>query len=249
MNGRQGMAWWSRHAIDHATTAEDSQSGCADPVHRVGLSNIRHEPIPAAMPTKTQAINQIRSEIDALTASPLYAYRTENGFQPVIGAGSLDADVVFVGEAPGKQEARSGQPFVGASGRVLDELLAAIDLQREQVYITNVVNDRPPDNRDPKPAEIALYAPFLIRQLDVIRPHVIATLGRFAMDFLLARYDAPMAGGKISDLHGRPVPVSTGYGEAIVLPLYHPAVALYTRSKRPLLEADFQTLRKLIANE
>ncbi len=201
------------------------------------------------MSTKAQAINQIRSEIEALTQSPLYAYRTENGFQPVTGAGSLDADVVFVGEAPGKQEARSGQPFVGASGRVLDELLATIELQREQVYITNVVNDRPPDNRDPKPAEIALYAPFLIRQLEVIRPHVIATLGRFAMDFLLGHYDAPVAGGKISDLHGQPVPVNTSYGQAIVLPLYHPAVALYTRSKRPTLEADFEMLRTLIANQ
>ena len=196
--------------------------------------------------TKQTAIEQIRSEILALSASPLYAYRVENGFQPVIGAGSLDAEVVFVGEAPGKQEAKTGQPFVGASGRVLDELLASIHLAREDVYITNVVNDRPPDNRDPKPEEIVRYAPFLERQLAVIQPRIIATLGRFAMDFMLTRYATPRAGGKIGDLHGRPIDAILPYGAGVVLPLYHPAVALYNRSQRPLLEQDFQTLRNLL---
>jgi DNA polymerase len=198
------------------------------------------------MPTKQDTITQIRSEITNLTQSPLYAYRTENGFQPVIGAGSLGAAVVFVGEAPGKQEAKTGQPFVGASGRVLDDLLASIDLVREDVYITNVVNDRPPDNRDPRPDEIALYSPFLVRQLNVIQPRVIATLGRFAMDFVLSLYDAVEAGEKISVLHGRPIPVTTAYGPATILPLYHPAVALYSRKQRPTLDADFQVLSELL---
>ncbi|MCB0047846.1 MAG: uracil-DNA glycosylase [Caldilineaceae bacterium] len=194
---------------------------------------------------KRELIDEIRTEIEGLTQSPLYAYRVENGFQPVIGAGSLDARVVFVGEAPGEREARTGRPFVGASGRVLDELLASVGLSRDEIYITNIVNDRPPNNRDPRREELALYSPFLVRQLDIIRPAVIATLGRFAMDFLLKLYDAPQAGEKISRLHGRAIEMNADYGPAVLLPLYHPAVALYNASQRPALEADFQVLKDL----
>jgi uracil-DNA glycosylase family 4 len=200
------------------------------------------------MSEKSVAIEQIQREIEQLTASPLYAYRVENGFRPVIGAGSLDAEVVFIGEAPGKQEARTGQPFVGASGRVLDELLAGIGLQRTQVYITNIVNDRPPDNRDPRAEELALYSPFLVRQLEIIRPKVIATLGRFAMDFVLDLYEAPQAGNKISQLHGTPIAVEKRSALITVIPLFHPAVALYTQAKKPVLEEDFRTLSKLLAD-
>ena len=177
---------------------------------------------------KAAAMAAIRNEIDHLTESPLYEYRTANGYQPVIGAGSLDAAIVFIGEAPGKQEASSGKPFVGASGRILDELLESIGLSREEVYITNVVKDRPPNNRDPRPAEIALYSPFLVRQLAIIQPRIIAPLGRFAMDFALNLFHLPQAGGKISQLHGQPIPARTSYGEIKIIPLYHLAV-LYSR--------------------
>lgn len=191
---------------------------------------------------KAAAMAAIRREIEQLTESPLYEYRTTNGYQPVIGAGSLDAAIVFIGEAPGKQEALTGQPFVGASGRILDELLADIGLSRDEVYITNVVKDRPPNNRDPRPAEIALYSPFLVRQLAIIQPRVIAPLGRFAMDFTLNLFHLPQAGGKISQLHGQPIPARTSYGEIRIVPLYHPAVALYQRPKLQTLKDDFRRL-------
>lgn len=196
--------------------------------------------------TKPQQMDAIQQEIEALTASPLYDYRLENGYQPVIGEGSPDAAVMFIGEAPGKQEAKTGRPFVGAAGRVLDELLESIGLAREQVYITNVVKDRPPDNRDPKEDEIELYAPFLRRQIEIIQPKVIATLGRFAMQFILETFERPEQDRKISSLHGEPLTAEANYGEVIILPLYHPAVALYRRDQRDTLEEDFRVLRKYL---
>lgn len=192
-----------------------------------------------------EKLDALAVELRNLTESPLYDYRQENGYKPVIGEGSPTADVLFIGEAPGKKEAESGRPFVGASGRVLDELLASIDLSREDVYITNVVKDRPPDNRDPRAAEIDLYAPLLDRQIAIIRPKVIATLGRFAMDFVLGKFDAAGQGEKIGRLHGRPIEVEAPYGAVAVLPLYHPAVALYNRDQRGTLEDDFRVLKEL----
>jgi len=192
-----------------------------------------------------EKLDALAAELRDLTESPLYDYRKENGYKPVIGEGSPTADVLFIGEAPGKQEAKSGRPFVGASGRVLDELLASIGLDRGDVYITNVVKDRPPDNRDPHADEIDLYAPLLDRQIAIIQPKVIATLGRFAMDFVLSKFDAPQQGEKISRLHGQAIEVEAPYGPVMVVPLYHPAVALYNRNQRGTLEDDFQVLKKL----
>src|SRR4051812_235518 len=100
-------------------------------------------------PTRKQQMDKIESELIDLTDSPLYAYRQKNGYKAVLGEGSLDAQIMLIGEAPGEREAKSGRPFVGASGRLLDELLANIGLKRENIYITNVVKDRPPENRDP----------------------------------------------------------------------------------------------------
>jgi uracil-DNA glycosylase family 4 len=191
---------------------------------------------------KREAIVTITQQVEALEESPLYAYRVENNYHAVIGEGSLDAAIMFIGEAPGAQEAKTGRPFVGASGRVLDELLESIGLRREDVYITNVVKDRPPENRDPRADEVALYAPFLGRQIEIIQPRVIATLGRFAMDFILARYELPQQGEKISKLHGKPLEIEAGYGPLTFVPLYHPAVALYNRNQRGTLEEDFATL-------
>lgn len=106
------------------------------------------------MPSKATLIRQLTVEITNLKKSPLYAYRVKNNYQPVIGGGNLDAKIVFIGEAPGKKEAETGLPFIGASGKVLDQLLASVKLRREDVYITSIVNDRPPENRDPSPKEI-----------------------------------------------------------------------------------------------
>lgn len=194
------------------------------------------------MDERYQALKQIRDEVLNLTASPLYAFRTENNYFPVIGEGSHSARVMLIGEAPGENEAKTGRPFCGASGRVLDELLASVKLQREDIYITNIVKDRPPNNRDPHKGEIKLYAPFLVRQIDIIQPAVIATLGRFSMEFVLKLFNAPEATQKISELHGKALPITTAYGQTVVLPLFHPAVALYTVGQKQLLLDDFQAL-------
>ncbi|PJF40623.1 MAG: uracil-DNA glycosylase, partial [Phototrophicales bacterium] len=137
------------------------------------------------MSDRTEQLRQIRDEVLNLTESPLYSYRKQNGYFPVIGQGNHYADIMFIGEAPGENEAKTGVPFCGASGRVLDELIASIGLRREAVYITNIVKDRPPANRDPNKQEIELYSPFLVRQINIIQPKVIATLGRFSMEFIL----------------------------------------------------------------
>lgn len=198
------------------------------------------------MTEKANEMNEIAEELENFTQSPLYDYRVENDYHPVVGEGNPDADILFVGEAPGEKEAESGRPFVGASGRVLNELLETIDLDREHVYITNVVKDRPPDNRDPYVDEIELYAPFLRRQIELIQPRVIATLGRFAMEFMLDYFDVPHHGQKISELHGQPIGVQTDHGEVTLVPLYHPAVALYSRNRRGTLEEDFQVLQRYL---
>lgn len=192
---------------------------------------------------RTELLRQIKDDIVNLTESPLYEYRTKNGYYPVIGQGSHFASIMFIGEAPGENEAKTGRPFCGQSGRVLDELLESVGLKREEVYITNIVKDRPPDNRDPYKGEIELYAPFLKRQIDIIQPKVIATLGRFSMEYILNLFNSPSKGGKISVLHGKLQKATASYGEIHVLPLYHPAVALYKASEKAILMEDFQILK------
>ncbi len=196
---------------------------------------------------RTEQLRAIRDELVDLKESPLYDYRQCNGYFPVIGQGDHYADIMFIGEAPGKNEAETGRPFCGASGRVLDELLASIQLERPDVYVTNIVKDRPPNNRDPLKTEIDLYAPFLERQIGIIQPKVIATLGRFSMEFILRRFGAFQASQKISQLHGTVIKVRTAHGRASVVPLFHPAAALYNASQRDTLEKDFQVLKQFIS--
>src|SRR3989344_2132966 len=138
--------------------------------------------------SKHEEMKKIKDEIVALSSSPLYSYRSENNYFPVIGEGSHDATIMFVGEAPGLNEAKTGRPFCGAAGKFLTELIESIGLARSQVYITNIGKGRPPENRDPTPEEIELYAPFLDRQIEIIQPKVIATLGRFSMQYVMSRY-------------------------------------------------------------
>ena len=196
---------------------------------------------------RTDQLRAIRDELVNLTESPLYDYRARNNYFPVIGQGNHHADVMFIGEAPGKNEAETGRPFCGASGRVLDELLASIGVPRADVYVTNIVKDRPPNNRDPLKTEIDLYAPFLLRQIDIIQPKALATLGRFSMEFILRRYGVYRAGARISQLHGTVIPVRLSYGEAAVVPLFHPAAALYNANQRGTLEEDFQVLTQFLS--
>ncbi|MCL4877464.1 MAG: uracil-DNA glycosylase [Anaerolineae bacterium] len=196
------------------------------------------------MSEKTEKLQALHDTLLNLTDSPLYEYRKQNNYLPVLGQGSPDARIMFIGEAPGKKEAEKGMPFVGASGKFLDKMLEGINLKREDVYITNIVKDRPPDNRDPKPEEIRLYSPLLIQQIDIIQPAVFATLGRFSMEFVLKLFDVPEKSEKISQLHGRMIEAQASYGKIHIVPLFHPAVALYTQSQKAILLEDFQVLKQ-----
>jgi uracil-DNA glycosylase family 4 len=193
---------------------------------------------------RTESLKQIQEEIFNGKRLPLYKERTKNKVFPVIGEGSHFAKIMFIGEAPGKNEAEQGRPFCGASGRILNELLASVEIQRKDVYITNIVKDRPPMNRDPFPAEIEAYAPFLDRQIDIIRPEVIATLGRFSMVYVMNKLNLSSQLESISRAHGKLFEAETGYGKVKVLPLYHPAVAVYNANMKDELKKDFRVLKK-----
>lgn len=196
------------------------------------------------MPSKTEQLRKIRDEVWDLKESPLYGERMKNGAHAVIGEGSHDAAIMFIGEAPGKNEAEQGKPFCGAAGRVLDELLADVGIPRTEVYITNIVKDRPPMNRDPLPHEIAIYASFLDRQIDIIQPKVIATLGRFSMQYIMERFGLGSELQGISKVHGKEFAAKASYGPITIIPLFHPAVALYNQSTKTQLREDFKILKK-----
>lgn len=196
------------------------------------------------MASNYELMRAIRDEILADAQLPLYGERVNNGVFPVIGEGSHDAHLMFVGEAPGKNEAATGRPFCGASGRLLDELLAGIGEDRKKVYITNVVKDRPPGNRDPSPEEIAAYAPYLDRQIEIIQPRVIATLGRYSMAYLMKKCGLESDLLPISKIHGNVFTGAASYGSVSIVPLYHPAVALYNGSQKDVLARDFAILKQ-----
>ena len=192
---------------------------------------------------KKEEMDRISKEVFGLENSPLYKYRMDNKAKAVPGEGDLDAKVIFVGEAPGKNEAEKGIPFCGMAGKILDELLSHIGVLRNDVYITNIVKDRPPANRDPSPEEIALYAPFLDRQIETIKPNVIAPLGRYSAHYILERYaELPFIPG-ISESHGKVFEADMSYGRIKIIPLFHPAVALYNPSRKDELKKDFEVIK------
>jgi uracil-DNA glycosylase family 4 len=158
--------------------------------------------------------------------------------QLVFGAGNPDAEIVFIGEAPGKQEDAQGLPFVGASGRFLNEMLAAAGLNRDDVYITNIVKYRPPNNRDPLPEEKRAFWPYLMQQLEIIKPRVVITLGRHSGACFIPDLH-------ISSDHGKARKVKYHDLELLVIPLYHPAAALYNGGMRQTLIDDFLAAAKL----
>jgi len=195
---------------------------------------------------RTSLLRKVRDEVFNLKNSPLYAYRVSNNYYPVLGDGSHNARLMFIGEAPGKNEAKTGKPFCGASGKILDELLEGAGLARGDVYITNIIKDRPQDNRDPSPDEIALYAPFLERQIEIIKPQVIATLGRYSMQYIMEKFNLGHELKPISQLHGHVFETDMSYGKVKIIPLYHPAVAIYNRNEKETLEKDFCVLKEAI---
>lgn len=185
---------------------------------------------------KALAISALADEIREKKIAAELASQAKN---LVMGDGNLDAEVVFIGEAPGKNEDEQGLPFVGAAGKFLNEMLQSIGMERGDVYITNIVKYRPPNNRDPLPEEKRAFWPYLMRQLQIIQPKVVITLGRHSMEYFLP-------GMKISDIHGQPKRVQFGEDHLVIMPLFHPAAALYNGGLRQTLLDDFAKVPNVI---
>lgn len=186
-----------------------------------------------AVKNKLLALERIRKEILMNNVTPELA---ATATQLVFGDGNPNAEMVFIGEAPGKNEDLQGLPFVGAAGKFLNEMLASIGLSRKDIYITNIVKYRPPANRDPSIEEKLAFLPYLRSQLEVIKPKLVVTLGRHSMDSLLP-------GLQISNVHGQP----KRYKGQVYLPLFHPAAALYNGSMRATLMQDFAKIPSILA--
>lgn len=187
-------------------------------------------------------LDQLKADILAKNICPELA---ETATQLVMGHGNPKADVVFIGEAPGKNEDLKGVPFVGAAGKFLDQMLAEADMVRSDIYITNIVKYRPPNNRDPKPEEKKAFWPYLVKELQIIQPTIVVTLGRHSMGYFLPE-------AKISEVHGKPKRLTFGDTKLVLMPLYHPAAALYNGDLRSTLLEDFAnvpTVLDLIHNE
>lgn len=185
---------------------------------------------------KAHAMRALEEDIITRNITPELAMQAT---QLVIGDGKLNAEIVFIGEAPGKNEDLQGLPFVGAAGKFLNEMLAAAGMDRTDVYITNIVKYRPPNNRDPLPEEKAAFWPYLLKQLQIINPKVVITLGRHSMEYFLP-------GMKIGEIHGEPKRIQFGDHKIIIMPLFHPAAALYNGSLRQTLIDDFLRVPEII---
>ncbi len=188
---------------------------------------------------KHDLLSQVRAEIIDNNICPDLAKQATN---LVMGEGDPGADILFIGEAPGKNEDLSGKPFVGAAGKFLDELLTNIGLRRDDIYITNIVKYRPPNNRDPLPEEKKAFWPYLLRQIEIIQPKLIGTLGRHSMEYFLPDK-------RIGEIHGQPKRVYLRQVSSlpiVVLPLYHPAAALYNGGLRQTLIEDFNNISQIL---
>lgn len=181
---------------------------------------------------KQKKLDELRAKLLAAKICPDLAAQAT---QLVFGDGNPNADVVFIGEAPGKNEDLQGKPFVGAAGKFLDEMLASIGMKRQDIYITNIVKYRPPNNRDPLPDEKEAFLPYLQDQLDIIQPAIVITLGRHSMNCFLPDL-------QISKVHGQP----KRYKGQVFMPLFHPAAALYNGSMRQTLLDDFAKIPTVI---
>lgn len=179
--------------------------------------------------SKQDQLDKLAADIVANNVCPDLAAQA---IQLVMGDGNLNADIVFIGEAPGKKEDEQGIPFVGAAGKFLNVMLEQAGMDRSDVYITNIVKYRPPNNRDPRPDEKKAFWPYLLQQLNIIQPKVVITLGRHSMEYFLP-------GAVIGDVHGQPHAITIDGFSGTIIPLYHPAAALYNGGLRQTLIEDF----------
>jgi len=188
------------------------------------------------MEDKQAQLDHVRADILEKNICPELAAQAHN---LVMGDGNLNAEIVFIGEAPGKNEDEQGLPFVGAAGKFLNEMLSQAGMERSDVYITNIVKYRPPNNRDPLPEEKRAFWPYLLKQLQIIKPKVVITLGRHSMEYFIPD-------GRISAIHGQAKRIQFGDDKLVIVPLYHPAAALYNGGLRQTLIDDFLNVPKVI---
>lgn len=179
---------------------------------------------------------KLQALAEEIVATKTCSELKEQATNLVVGSGSVEAKIMFIGEAPGAKEDQTGLPFVGVSGRLLDEMLSSINLTRQQVYITNIVKYRPPKNRDPRPDEKAQFWPFLVRQIEIIEPQLLVPLGRHAAGQFVPNF-------VISNDHGQIFDFRTRQRNFKVMPIYHPAATIYNRKLRPDFAADFQKIK------
>ncbi|OGY14181.1 MAG: hypothetical protein A3A58_03110 [Candidatus Blackburnbacteria bacterium RIFCSPLOWO2_01_FULL_41_27] len=184
---------------------------------------------------KMEELKKLKQEMGADKSLPLRTRET----RLVFGEGNPDSLIYCLGEAPGYYENQQGRPFVGQAGKLLDKLIASINLKREGVYISNIVRFRPPENRDPTPEEIAAFQPYVDREIEIIRPRVIVTLGRFSMNKFLP-------GVKISQVHGKERFIERNGRGMIVMPMYHPAAALRAGQIMQQLKEDFKLILEVL---
>ncbi len=191
--------------------------------------------------SKQEKINKIIKEIKGCKKCGLH----KEAQNAVAGEGSLNAEIVFVGEAPGFNEDKQGKPFVGRAGKILDELLESINFSRNDIYITNIIKHRPPKNRNPTNEEIIACGPYLDKQLGIIQPKIICCLGNFSTKYIFEKYGLKDNIQGITKIHGKIFKVSTLVGTLKIMPLFHPAVATYNPRKIDVLKKDFQILKEV----
>ena len=189
---------------------------------------------------KDDQLKKIKEEVLKCQKCPLYKNRN----YPVIGEGNHQTKIMFIGEAPGAQEDRTGHPFCGAAGKVLDELLNSVGIKREDIYVSNLLKCRPPSNRDPQKEEIEACSSYIERQIKIIQPRIICPLGRYSMQFLMEKFGLKNEIQPIGKIHGKVFKIKTVQPELFLIPLYHPATVTYNANMKEILKNDFRILEK-----
>ena len=190
--------------------------------------------------SKEEDMKKITTSIENCRKCGLWKTRKK----PVVGDGSLDSEILFVGEAPGYHEDLQGYPFVGKAGKIFDELLESAGLQRSKVYIANILKCRPPKNRNPLKTEIDACTGYLNRQIEIIQPKIIVPLGNFAASYIFEKFGLKY--DKISNVHGKAFQINTIFSSINIIPLYHPAVATYNPETKNILIKDFKVIKKAV---
>ncbi len=188
-----------------------------------------------------KGLKKIKDEVVGCRKCPLSRERIKDKYYPVIGEGNHYTKIIFIGEAPGMQEAKTGRPFCGQAGKILDELLESAGIKREEIYICNILKCRPPGNRNPQSQEIEACTPYLERQIEIIKPKVLCTLGNYSTGFIMKKYSLEAQIQGISRIHGKVFNTDS----LKIIPLYHPAVVAYNANMKETLKQDFKVLKNI----